>query len=96
LFRQCCSYFGTPYALSKLDMIGISNFSWKGMENYGLVTFEIQDLLFNQISSTSTKQHQVWTISHKVILLHYYIIYYSRLKQLMCCYLTDLEVNYII
>uniref|UniRef100_A0A453MSF2 Peptidase M1 membrane alanine aminopeptidase domain-containing protein n=1 Tax=Aegilops tauschii subsp. strangulata TaxID=200361 RepID=A0A453MSF2_AEGTS len=60
-------YFGTPYALSKLDMIGISNFSWKGMENYGLVTFEIQDLLFNQISSTSTKQHQIAvTVAHEL------------------------------
>lgn len=35
-------YFGTPYGLPKLDMIGIPDFPG-ALENYGLVTFHDQN-----------------------------------------------------
>ncbi|KAM0844185.1 hypothetical protein ACQ4PT_057212 [Festuca glaucescens] len=60
-------YFGTPYALPKLDMIGIPDFSNMGMENYGLVTFQVLDLLFDGSSSTPAKQHEIAnTVAHEL------------------------------
>ncbi|XP_047056599.1 aminopeptidase M1-C-like [Lolium rigidum] len=60
-------YFGTPYALPKLDMIGIPDFSNMGMENYGLITFQVLDLLFDESSSTPAKQHEIAnTVAHEL------------------------------
>ncbi|KAF7015143.1 LOW QUALITY PROTEIN: hypothetical protein CFC21_029046 [Triticum aestivum] len=52
-------YFGTPYALAKLDMISIPEFNWMGMENYGLITFHPTVFLFDGPSTTSTKLQEI-------------------------------------
>ena len=53
------SYFGSPYALPKLDMVAIPDLSEMAMENYGLVTFQVLDLVFEESSSVPTKQQEV-------------------------------------
>ncbi|XP_047064303.1 aminopeptidase M1-C-like [Lolium rigidum] len=60
-------YFGTSYALPKLDMIGITDFSNIAMENYGLVTFQVLDLLFDESSSAPTKKQEIAvTVAHEL------------------------------
>ncbi|KAJ9085934.1 hypothetical protein DSO57_1009260 [Entomophthora muscae] len=54
---------GIPYPLPKMDMVAIPDFDSSAMENWGLVTFSISSLLFNeQTSSMMTKQGllQIW------------------------------------
>jgi hypothetical protein len=65
-------------------MIGIPDFSNMGMENYGLITFQVLDLLFDESSSTPAKQHEVYTITHEVILLYLFIIVYCSWIQNLC------------
>jgi hypothetical protein len=40
--------------------------SFEGMENYGLVTCQVLELLFDESSSAPNKQREVWNITHKV------------------------------
>ncbi|KAE8782743.1 hypothetical protein D1007_43896 [Hordeum vulgare] len=56
-------YFGTPYALAKLDMIGIPDFNMMGMENYGLITFHPPVFLCDDSSTTSTKLQEAAYLS---------------------------------
>ncbi|XBJ13104.1 hypothetical protein VPH35_017509 [Triticum aestivum] len=51
-------YFETPYALPKLDMIGIPDFP-VALENFGLVTIGEGGLLLDETSTTSTKLQQI-------------------------------------
>ncbi|VAH23761.1 unnamed protein product [Triticum turgidum subsp. durum] len=51
-------YFETPYALPKLDMIGIPDFP-VALENFGLVTIGEGGLLLDETSTTSTKQQEI-------------------------------------
>ncbi|KAL6846320.1 hypothetical protein ACP4OV_023768 [Aristida adscensionis] len=60
-------YFGTPYPLPKLDMVGIPDFSSGAMENYGLVTYREVSLLFDEESSAeSNKQGVAITVAHEL------------------------------
>jgi hypothetical protein len=97
-FSQCLSYFGTPYALPKLDMIGIPDFSDMGMENYGLITFQVLDLLFDKSSSTPAKQHEVYTMTHEVILLYLLLLFivHEFKTYVLLPYLTYVWEKYII
>ena len=46
-----------PYSLPKLDMVAIPDFSFRSMENYGLVTYRETTLLYDvQHSTTADKQ----------------------------------------
>lgn len=56
------SYFDTPYALPKLDMIAIPDFAAGAMENYGLVTYRETALLYDdQHSAAANKQRVIVT-----------------------------------
>ena len=46
-------YFGNPYPMKKMDMIGIPDFSMGAMENWGLVTYRTTALLFDAKDSTT-------------------------------------------
>jgi puromycin-sensitive aminopeptidase len=55
-------YFSMPYALPKLDMVAIPDFSG-AMENYGLVTYhEIALLYDDQHSAAANKQMVMWVM----------------------------------
>lgn len=61
------NYYGVPYPLPKLDLIGLPDFSSGAMENWGLVTFR-ESVLYVDPSSSSveTKQFVAMVICHEL------------------------------
>jgi len=60
-------YFGVPYPLAKLDVIGLPDFSAGAMENWGLITFREQVLYVDPASSgVDTKQYVAMVVAHEV------------------------------
>ena len=60
-------YYGVPYPLPKMDIIGLPDFSAGAMENWGLITFR-ESVLYVDPKSTSvdTKQIVAMIISHEL------------------------------
>ncbi|KTW30150.1 hypothetical protein T552_00628 [Pneumocystis carinii B80] len=59
--------FGIPYSLPKLDMVAIPDFSAGAMENWGIVTYRVVDLLFNEkTGSAATKQRVAEVVQHEL------------------------------
>jgi len=52
-------YFGVPYPLPKLDMVALPDFTVGAMENWGLVTFREQTMIYNPASSGIETQQLV-------------------------------------
>ncbi|PPR91700.1 hypothetical protein GOBAR_AA28977 [Gossypium barbadense] len=55
-------YFQMPYSLPKLDMVAIPDFAAGAMENYGLVTYRENDLLFDDHHSAAANKQRVTTV----------------------------------
>ena len=61
------NYYGIAYPLSKLDMLAIPDLSFGAMENWGLVTYREQLLLFDpKKSSAVSKLHIAYTVAHEI------------------------------
>ncbi|KAK6334137.1 Aminopeptidase 2 mitochondrial [Orbilia brochopaga] len=59
--------FDSPYPLPKMDMVAIPDFSAGAMENWGLVTYRLVDLLFDETTSgASTKQRVAEVVQHEL------------------------------
>ncbi|KAF3082306.1 Aminopeptidase 2 mitochondrial [Orbilia oligospora] len=59
--------FDSPYPLPKMDMVAIPDFSAGAMENWGLVTYRVVDLLFDETTSgASTKQRVAEVVQHEL------------------------------
>lgn len=56
-------YFSTPYSLPKLDMVAVPEFSGGAMENYGLITYRENELLYDPLHSTAARKQRVSLIS---------------------------------
>ncbi|KAJ0974462.1 hypothetical protein J5N97_016427 [Dioscorea zingiberensis] len=64
LFKK---YFSVPYALPKLDLVVIPDFSGGAMENYGLITFRDTALLYDEhFSAAANKQWIATVVTHEV------------------------------
>ncbi|PRP85736.1 puromycin-sensitive aminopeptidase-like [Planoprotostelium fungivorum] len=60
-------YFDIPYVMPKLDMIALPDFTSGAMENWGLITYRIEALLWNpNTSSLASKQSIAMIISHEL------------------------------
>ena len=59
--------FDRKFPLPKMDMVAIPDFSAGAMENWGLVTYRVVDLLFDQkTSSASTKARVAEVVQHEL------------------------------
>lgn len=55
-------HYDTPYPLQKSDQIGLPDFNAGAMENWGLVTYRENSLLFDPLSSSSSNKERVVTV----------------------------------
>ncbi|XP_075362623.1 aminopeptidase N isoform X1 [Mycteria americana] len=60
-------HYNTPYPLPKSDQVGLPDFNAGAMENWGLVTYRENSLLFdNAYSSVGNKERVVTVIAHEL------------------------------
>jgi aminopeptidase 2 len=60
-------YFDIAYPLPKLDMVAIPDFGVGAMENWGLVTYREQALLFDAAKSSAKAREKVgYTVCHEI------------------------------
>lgn len=61
-------YLGVPYSLPKLDLLAVPDFASGAMENWGLITFRENALLYDpEKSAISAKQYVASTVVHENI-----------------------------
>jgi len=61
------SFFGVPYPLPKLDMVGVPEFAMGAMENWGLVVYRQTDLLIDpSMASDAQKQRVCTVVTHEL------------------------------
>lgn len=59
--------FQAPYPLPKMDMVAIPDFAAGAMENWGLVTYRVVDLLFDQkTTGAATKERVAEVVQHEL------------------------------
>ena len=61
------TYFGIPYPLKKLDLIGLPDFEAGAMENFGAITYRETDLLLDpKTASVGAKKEVALVIAHEM------------------------------
>lgn len=64
---EIIEYLGVSYPYNKIDSIAIDNVDVRGMENYGLIFYNIDYLLYDKNNTTiENKLYTILTISHEI------------------------------
>lgn len=59
--------FDAPYPLPKMDMVAIPDFAAGAMENWGLITYRVVDLLFDEkTTGAATKERVAEVVQHEL------------------------------
>lgn len=59
--------FDIPYPLPKMDMVAIPDFAAGAMENWGLVTYRVVDLLYDEkVSGANVKERVAEVVQHEL------------------------------
>lgn len=67
ILKFFAGHYATAYPLEKSDQVGLPDFNAGAMENWGLVTYRENSLLFDpQYSSSSNKERVVTVIAHEL------------------------------
>jgi aminopeptidase N/puromycin-sensitive aminopeptidase len=61
------TYFGIPYPLKKLDLIGLPDFEAGAMENFGAITYRETDMLIDaKTASVGAKKNVALVVAHEM------------------------------
>lgn len=67
ILRYLEDYFDIKFALPKLDVVGLPDFGFSAMENWGLITFKERTLLLDRFSSTVDNNREIAkTLGHEL------------------------------
>mmetsp|Transcript_14380 Transcript_14380/g.56569 ORF Transcript_14380/g.56569 Transcript_14380/m.56569 type:complete len:1006 (+) Transcript_14380:134-3151(+) len=55
-------FFGIDYALEKIDMVAIPDFAAGAMENWGLITYRMTAILFDELNDSAANRQRVATV----------------------------------
>ncbi|XP_028807443.1 aminopeptidase M1 isoform X2 [Neltuma alba] len=60
-------YFSVPYPLPKLDLVAVPEFAGGAMENYGLIIYRENELLYHDLYSNAAKKQRITIVTaHEV------------------------------
>ena len=65
VLRKMEQHFGIKYSLSKMDQVAVPDFDAGAMENWGLVTYREESLLYNAKTTSHSREYIITTIAHE-------------------------------